>query len=433
MLRYVGLDVHKENVQVCILDPAGKRLFSGKIGGSRQALLQFAQQQLHKTDRVALEVTTHCFAVARLLQPYVAEVVVSNPLKTKAIAEAKIKTDKVDAEVLAQLLRCDYLPKVWIPDEDTQQLRQLTHRRAALVSDCTRIKNRIHAVLTSGLITLEVEDLFSQKGRRLLQAMDLPGEARAQVDSELRLLLGIEVELKQLDKELANRAYRLEEAKLLMTLPGVDYTTALTLLAALGDIHRFAEDKKASGYLGLVPSVHQSDKRCYYGPITKRGNRHARWILVQAAQSVASHPGPIGAFFRRLLKKKNRNVAVVATAHKLVVVAYHMLKNNEPYRYALPQATAAKLASLRIRATGQRRVGGTKKGQPRSQNYGTGVGMRTVPSLPEVYDREALPASADFKAGELRMLADAGLQDFVASLQQPQKIRRSSRKERIHS
>ena len=104
--------------------------------------------------QVALEATSNSWAVVRVLRPLVAAVLVSNPVQTRAIAQAKVKTDKVDAEVLAQLLRCDFLPLVWQPDEATQELRSLTRRRAALVGMQTAIKNRLHAVLAERLLTI---------------------------------------------------------------------------------------------------------------------------------------------------------------------------------------------------------------------------------------------------------------------------------------
>ena len=109
------------------------------------------------------------------------------------------------------------------------------------------------------------------------------------------------------------------------------------------------------GVLGLTPRVRQSANTCHYGRITKAGNPQARWLLTQAAQQVAQHPGPLGVFFRRLKAKKNHNIAVVATARKLVVIAHLMLKNREPYRYAVPATTRDKLAALRVAATGVRR------------------------------------------------------------------------------
>src|SRR5262245_33789161 len=125
MPRSVGLDVHKHFIEVCALDARGKVVYRGRTGCLRPELEAFARAHLQTPDRVALEATTDTWAVVDVLRPFVAEVVVGNPLKTRAIAEARVKTDEVDAEMLAQLLRCDYLPTAWQPDERTQRLRAL--------------------------------------------------------------------------------------------------------------------------------------------------------------------------------------------------------------------------------------------------------------------------------------------------------------------
>jgi transposase len=159
-----------------------------------------------------------------------------------------------------------------------------------------------------------------------------------------------------------------------------------------------------------VPSTYQSGDHCYHGRITKQGRSHARWMMVQAAQSAALHPGPLGAFFRKIARKKNRNVAIVATARKLVTIAWHMLTNNEPYRYAVPSTIDAKFARLRILATGQKSKRGSIKGRPRSANYGTGIRTRAVAGLPDLYAREGLPPTIAFqdKPAELRALQQHG-------------------------
>ncbi len=155
MIRYIGLDVHKDFVEVCILDRSGRRLSRGQVICTRAALTEFAQNQLRPQDRIALESSTRTWAVVGILEPHVKQVVVSNPLKTKAIAEAKVKTDKVDAEVLAQLLRCNFLPTVWQPDAATRELRRLTSQRAALIVERTRIRNRIRGMLAHFPVTEE--------------------------------------------------------------------------------------------------------------------------------------------------------------------------------------------------------------------------------------------------------------------------------------
>ena len=338
---------------------------------------------------------------------------------------AGLDTDKVDAHALAQLLRCDYLPKVWMPDEPTQTLRTLTHHRAALVAERTRLKNRIHSVLHQLLRSIDV-DLFSKKGRELLRGMDLPKTERALIDSDLRLLAQVEAEVATLDQELVQHAYADARVKLLMTLPGVDYTVAQTLLAALGDLSRFPDADRAASYLGLVPSTKQSANHCYHGRITKQGNTHARWMLVQAAQHVGKHPGPLGVFCRRLAHRKNHNVAVVAVARKLVVIAWHMLTKNEPYRYAQPRPTETKLQRLRVRATGAKRKTGPKAGLA-APKLGAGIKTHTIKPLAQVCQEEGLPQPTAGPPGEARIVAESGTTDFVQGLHQERVVAKKSR------
>ncbi|MGH9208124.1 MAG: IS110 family transposase [Acidimicrobiales bacterium] len=420
MLLYAGLDVHKRVVEACVLDHAGTPVHRERFDLTPANLVAFATTRLGLQAQVVVEATTNTWAVVRVLKPHVAQVIVSNPLQTKAIAQAKVKTDKVDALVLAQLLRCDFLPRVWEPDDATQHLRTLSSRRASLVADRTGVKNRLHSVLAQRLICPPHGDLFSKRGLVWLAGVPLNDEGRLLADSDLRLLRDVEREIAALDQILAVQAYANAQVRLLMTLPGVDVTVAQTVLAALGDTSRFRDGAHAAAYLGLVPSTKQSAEHCYHGPITKAGNGHARWVLIQAAQHVRLHPGPLGVFFRRLAKKKNHNVAVVATARKLVVIAWHMLKENSPYRYAQPASTQVKLARLRIRVTGRKRKSGPRQDAPvPSMAQG---GTRLVKPLHQVYQEEELPCLTPPSPGEARAVTLSGTDDFVASLRQARRV-----------
>ena len=201
----------------------------------------------------------------------------------------------------------------------------------------------------------------------------------------------------------------------LMTLPGVDYTIAHALKATLADITRFPEPDKAASYLGLVPSVKQSAGKCYNGPITKAGSSQARWLLIQAAQSVSRHPGPLGAFFRKLEKRKNRNVAVVATARKMVTIAWHMLKNKE----ALSLCNASIHRRQALGAAGACHGSEAQGRQPQGNQsclQAGDRGSRTIPSLDEVYDRQGMPSREPLAEGEKRMVRQSGTEPYVTSL-----------------
>jgi transposase len=424
-MPFAGLDLHQKMVEAVIVDDDGRLLVNQRFPATRAALEAFARRYLAGCA-VALEATCNTWPVAGILRPLVAKLVISNPMRTRAIAWAKIKTDRIDATVLAHLLRLDYLPEVWQPDAETQSLRRRTTERANLVGDRTRIKNRIHAVLHQRLIPAPKGDLFDVRHLQWLATLPLDPDGRESLDRHLRQLAATQAELAALEDGLAREAWQNDRIKLLLTLPGVDFTVAQALLAALGEVERFPDGDRAAAYLGLVPSTYQSGEHCYHGRITKQGRSHARWLLVAAAQHLDRHPGPLGVFFRRIARKKNRNVAVVATARKLVTIAWRMLKYNEPYRYAQPRTVGAKFDRLRIRATGKRRRGGNPKGAPRPANYGSGQGTRAVPALDQVYTAEQLAPLAAPRLGETKMLARQGVTEFVAGIHRAHRVPRGN-------
>jgi transposase len=279
-------------------------------------------------------------------------VVVSNPSKTRAIAEAKVKTDKVDAQVLAQLLAAGFLPSVWIADDDTQALRRQVARRAHIVRQRTRLKNRVQAILHRNLIPrCPAADLFGHKGRRWLAEQELPLDERRAVEALLRQLDFHGEELRLIDADLARIALAREEVTRLMTIPGVDATVALSIVAAVGDFGRFRSPDKLVSYLGLNPRVRQSGSQpASHGRITKQGRAHARGMLVEAAFAASKAPGPLRAFYERVRARRRFQIAIVATARKLAVLCWHLITRSEDYAFQRPSLTAKKLRALELRA-----------------------------------------------------------------------------------
>jgi hypothetical protein len=294
------------------------------------------------------------------------------------------------------------------------------------------MRNRIHAVLAMRLIEVSAKKLFEGEALEWLKTVEIDAQGRTLIDSDLRQLEFLEKEVAALDLELAKRGHASEPVKLLMTLPGFDVAVSEGLLAAWGDYRRFPDGDHAASYVGLAPSTKQSADKCYHGPITKRGNSNARWLLIQAAQHLDKHPGPLGHFFRRLLKKKYRNVAVVAAARKLAMIAWLMLMHNEPYRYAIPRSTETKLARLRVKATGQRRKSGLPKGVKGQAKLpppaaGESRKSRTIKSLAAICQSEGLPEPKALSRGERRTVGAAGCEQFVAHAAATQVIRSRKR------
>jgi transposase len=334
----------------------------GRVELIHSVLTQWAAMQLRATDHVVLEATGNTTAVVKAVRPHVARVVVANPFQVRLIAEARVKTDKIDAAVLAQLYGSGFLPEVWIPDDATQTLRRQVARRAQIVRQRVRLKNEVHSVLHTYLIPrCPAADLFGHKGRIWLATQPLPLEERLGVEQRLRELDRLGDDLKTIDRLLGEAVVQTQAVQQLLTITGINATVAIGIWAAIGDITRFRSPQKLVSYFGLNPSVYQSGLQpARHGHISKRGRSHARAMLVEAAWAASKAPGPLRAFFHRIRAKRGLQVAAVATARKLAIVTWHVLTKDEPYAQHRPSLVAIKRRALELQAGLPARRGGHK-------------------------------------------------------------------------
>ena len=358
-MRSIGMDVHRSFAQVAIVEE-GLCRDEGRIGVKPEDLRAWAET-LRPDDQVVLEATTNSDAIATMLRPLVARVVVSNPRKTRAIAEAKVKTDKVDARILAQLLAADFLAETWVADDRTRMLRRVVMRRTHLVRQRTRLKNQVHAILSRNLVpTCPHSDLFSRVGRRWLAHQALPADEQRSVEALVRQLDFHGTELAAVDRDIALQAIDDPAAARLMTVPGIDVAVAVSLLAAVGDFSRFPDPDRLVAYLGLNPRVRQSGNGpAVHGRITKAGRSQARGMIVEVTFAAARTPGPLRAFYRRISQRRGVQVAVVAVARKMVVLCWHLATKGEDYAFARPSLTAHKRRRLELAAGAPSRRGPT--------------------------------------------------------------------------
>lgn len=358
MVRHIGMDVHRSFAQIAVVED-GLCRDEGKIGVRPEDLRDWAEAFLEPDDEVALEATTNSDAVAVMLREVVARVVVSNPRKTRAIAEAKVKTDKVDARILAQLLAADFLPETWVADDQTRRRRRLVARRVHLVKQRTRLKNQVHAILSRNLVpTCPHADLFGGVGRRWLTQQVLPADEQRSVDALLRQLDFHGEELAAVERDIAIDVVDDPVIARLMTVPGINVTVAMSIVAAVGDFSRFESPDRLVSYLGLNPKVSQSGIRpASHGRITKAGRAQARGMMVEAAFSASRAPGPLRAFYRRIKDRRGFQIATVATARKMTVLCWHLITKGEDYAFARPSLVAHKRRSLQLAAGADSRRG----------------------------------------------------------------------------
>jgi transposase len=329
-MEFIGLDIHRHYTQAARMDELGTLLEERRLGNDD---LPAYLATLAGPAKVALEATSNWYHVYELVEPWAAEVVLGHPLKTRVIAEAKIKTDRVDAKVLADLLRVDYLPRAYIAPAQVRELRELLRLRTSLVRQRTAGRNKVHAILIKRGEKPPVKVLFGKKGRAWLDetAARLPLAYGGAIRRYLRVLDVLEAEIKAVSCEIDERALASEDVSLLSTMPGIKAYRGLLIMAEIGEIGRFRDAAHLASYAGLVPSVYSSGGRTRTGHLTKQGSPWLRWVMIQAAHSAIRTPGPLKDRYNRLRPRKPHGTAIADLARFMLGCVYAMLTERRGF------------------------------------------------------------------------------------------------------
>jgi len=328
-MLFTGLDLHRSFSYVTTMTDKGRIVGQRKLPSNGE-VVEFLKA-FDESMEVAIEATPSWYWLYDQLEEEGFDVKLSHPLKTKAIAYAKVKTDKVDSATLAHLLRSDLLPLSYVPEKPVRLTRELLRYRASLVKVQTGIKNKIHAILAKNNVSHSYSDLFGKAGMAFLQLVPLPENYRIALEGYVSVLEAVRREIRVASRRVQQLAQEDPDAMLLMTVPGVGYYSALLIRSEIGDVKRFPSAKQLCSYAGLVPSTYASGNTCYHGHITKQGSRWLRWILIEAAIHAVKRPGPLRRFYHKVERKKGGKVAKVATARKLLEWMYHILKDGKTF------------------------------------------------------------------------------------------------------
>jgi transposase len=329
-MLYTGLDLHRSFSYITTMNDKGEIAGQKKLPSNGEVVELL--KEFDDTMEVAIEATPSWYWLYDCLEYEGFKVKLSHPLKTKAIAYAKVKTDKVDSATLAHLLRSDLLPLSYVPEKPIRLNRELLRYRARLVRVQTRIKNNIHTILAKNNVSHSYSDLFGKEGMAFLYSLSLPENYKIALEGYLSVLETLRHEIRLASKRVQALAEENQDAVLLMTIPGVGYYSALMIESEIGDVKRFPSAKQLCSYAGLVPSTYASGNTCYHGHITKQGSRWLRWILIEAAIHAVKRPGPLRRFYFKVERKKGGKVAKVATARKLLEWIYHMMRDNKSFK-----------------------------------------------------------------------------------------------------
>ncbi len=340
--RFVGLDVHKHYLIAAAVDPDKNEVLT-----PRRVLLARLDTWVRKTltpcDAVVLEMTTNAFQLYDDLLPYVHSVTVVHPPHVALITRAQVMTDKIAARTLARLHAAGLLPSVWVPPAEIRDHRALVAQRNKMTRLSTQAKNRLHAVLHRHHLLPPAGKPFAPEKHNWWLGLEISELERARVRCDLDTMVFAQAQVAHLEETMAALAVQDERVVLLRQLPGVCLITALTLLAAIGDISRFPTDKHLVGYAGLGVRVHDSGLTHRSGRITKAGRRDIRSAMVEVAHTAARTHPHWQQELARLEPRLGKNKAIVAIARKLLVAVWHVLTEGCADHFADAEFVARKL------------------------------------------------------------------------------------------
>lgn len=328
---YLGVDVHKRHCVFTEIDLKGNVLRRGRFENSFEGVSDFISSLSPRVELVLEPVLNYLWLLDHI-EPYVGSVHVATPHKVRIIAESKSKTDKYDSQMLAELLRTNFLPESWAPPYEIRILRGVVRQRYHLSKTMIMNKNRIRHLLFWHGIDLQVFDVSSAKARKQIDRLCSCEITKKSIEQCLDVITSLKSSIAEIDRQLLEMSRGIKSVELLQTIPGIGSVRSATIYAEIGDVNRFKSPKALASYTGLIPSVRASGESVRVGGITKLGSRPLRHALVEASIDVIRRSPALNRLFNRVLYRDNVQKARVAVARKLAVIIYAMLKHSEPFR-----------------------------------------------------------------------------------------------------
>jgi transposase len=328
-MMIIGCDFHPSWQQMAWLDTETGETGEGKLVHASGDAKRF-YRELPAPALIGMEATGNSQWFVELVEDLGHEIWIGDAAQIRASYVRKQKTDKRDAAHILKLVMEGRFPRLWTPDREQRDLRQLVLHRHKLVGIRSRVKNELqHLCLNQGM--QKKRALWSQAGQKLLRELALKPWAACRREDLLGLLAMLDQQIGELDRAVQQAADEHPQARLLMTQPGVGPNTALAFVLTLGDVSRFPRGKQVASYLGLIPREESSGGRQKLGAITKQGNRLVRSLLVEAAQIAVRCDPQFRKQYLHRCHRKPKGVAKVAAARKLAVRLYWMLRTQVGY------------------------------------------------------------------------------------------------------
>lgn len=330
-MTYLGIDYHKKFSFVTAIDDDRKVLFSGKMVNTLEAFSGLTKN-LPGPFKAVMEASRTHWVCYDLLTHIGIETKVAHPNKLRAIAEAHIKTDARDSDILANLLRADLIPSIHIPSPKVRLARNLMRERLCVVQAKTRLKNRLHHLLDRNHVPSSgLTDAFGRAGRFYISAQVLPESEKLILDDLLKHVDFLEERLKGLDKHLSQCLLDNASAAYLKSIPGIGKILSSYIALEIDTIERFKDSKHFVSYAGLCPSLYSSGGHSHAGHLIRASNKILKWAFIEAAWVGQNHSVYLRGYFKKIKERLGAKSAIVALARRLAVIAYTILKDQRFY------------------------------------------------------------------------------------------------------
>lgn len=321
-MLYVGVDAHSKTSWITVMDEKGKILKREQITSCRQDVRR-SLGRYRQPMRAVVEASYSWGPIYDWLDEVTGDVILAHPGKVRAIAEARIKTDKIDSETLAHLLRADLIPEAYAPSKDIRAIKRVLRQRMFFVRVRTMLKNRIKALLAQHSLDIpDVSDLYGKKGLQWLKGTKLPEPDGKLLNEDLELLLVLNERIATTESLISELSEGDESVDWLFSLPGIGKFLSVLIRYEVDNIERFSSAKKFTGYTGLVPSTYASGQRMVHGRLTKRGNKWLRWAFIEAVTPAIRKSAMLRRYYDRIKARRGCKDARAATARKLAELAW---------------------------------------------------------------------------------------------------------------
>jgi len=334
-LYYVGLDVHKKTIQYCVKQICGTRIQEGKIRSHREALDSW-RQQLPGPWMGALEATLFTEWIYDYLKPYSVDLKVAHSARVKALVSGKKKNDQIDAETLADLLRCNLLPEVHMMPSWMRDLRRILRYRNLLIRQRTQFKNRMAGLLMQTGVEYNRQKLHGQRYfQQLIQNLEEVPDSVVDLlkmgRQSLEFLNGLE---KRLIQSLMDHPSLQQRVECLKSIPSVGLIVALTWALEIGEVRRFRSISQAVSYCGLTSTLRESAGKQKRMPLSRQRNKYLQSMLIEAAKMAPRFYPPLAQIYQKEKQKSNSNQATLNVARKLVAYLMAVDRRQRPFEVA---------------------------------------------------------------------------------------------------